>query len=231
MKKITTWQAIEAEVMRRISSKMWQAGELIPGEIGLAEEFGCARATVNRALRQLADAGILERRRKGGTRVARYPVRKATLDIPITRLEIEGRGKAYEHSFIGRKFKRPPQSIQEKMNLSSTQKALHIPAVHYADKVPFLYESRWVNLEAVPQIKDESFVGINANEWLIEHAAYSRGDIHFSAANAKAKDAELLKCNIGDALFIIDRTTWHREQSITSVRLAYAPGFHMKSQI
>lgn len=231
MKKITTWQAIEAEVMQRISSKMWQAGELIPGEIDLAEEFGCARATVNRALRQLADAGLLERRRKGGTRVARYPVRKATLDIPITRLEIEGRGKAYQHSLIGRTVKRPPQSVQERMKLSPTQKALHIPAVHYAGGTPFLYESRWVNLETVPQIKDERFDGINANEWLIEHAPYSRGDIHFSAANANAKDAELLKCNIGDALFIIDRTTWHGEQSVTSVRLAYAPGFHMKSQI
>ena len=46
---------------------------MIPGEEALAREFGCARATVNRALRDLAEAGVLERRRKAGTRVALQP--------------------------------------------------------------------------------------------------------------------------------------------------------------
>jgi GntR family transcriptional regulator, histidine utilization repressor len=47
--------------------------------------LGCARATVNRALRDLAEAGLLERRRKGGTRVPLTPVRKATFEIAIIR--------------------------------------------------------------------------------------------------------------------------------------------------
>ena len=48
----------------------WPPGALIPGEEALAQEFGVARATVNRALSELARAGVLERRRKAGTRVA-----------------------------------------------------------------------------------------------------------------------------------------------------------------
>jgi GntR family histidine utilization transcriptional repressor len=43
--------------MRRIADGDWKPGELIPGEVDLADEFGCARATVNRALQDLADAG------------------------------------------------------------------------------------------------------------------------------------------------------------------------------
>lgn len=231
MKKSATWQSIEAEVMRRISDRTWAPGDLIPGEVDLAQEFGCARATVNRALRQLADAGILDRRRKGGTRVARYPVRKATLDIPVTRLEIEGRGALYRHTLLGRETCQPPDPIWKVMGVSKEMELLHLPAIHFAAEKPFLYEDRWVNVDAVPDIQKETFTRTNANEWLIEHAPFSRGDIRFSAANATAAEARILKCETGDAIFVIDRTTWNKDQSITSVRLAYAPGFHMRSQI
>mgnify|MGYP000374306696 CR=1 FL=1 len=69
------WEDIRAEVLSRIRSKAWPLGTLIPGEEALAQEFGVARATVNRALSELARSGVLERKRKAGTRVAALPVR------------------------------------------------------------------------------------------------------------------------------------------------------------
>ena len=79
------WEEIRAEVLARIRARAWPLGTLIPGEEALAAEFGVARATVNRALSELARAGVLERKRKAGTRVVALPVRKATLDIPVIR--------------------------------------------------------------------------------------------------------------------------------------------------
>ena len=67
------WEDIRAEVLRRIRVRDWPPGAMIPTEEELATEFGVARATVNRALRELAVAGVLERRRKAGTRVAALP--------------------------------------------------------------------------------------------------------------------------------------------------------------
>ena len=57
-----TWQSIRSELQRRISTRDWAPGDIIPTEVELAEEFGCARATVNRAMRALADTGQVERR-------------------------------------------------------------------------------------------------------------------------------------------------------------------------
>ena len=62
-----SWQSIQQEISRRIAERIWLPGELIPNEVVLAEEFGCARATVNRAMRELASTGLLERKRKAGT--------------------------------------------------------------------------------------------------------------------------------------------------------------------
>jgi GntR family histidine utilization transcriptional repressor len=89
------WQSVQDEVLRRIHAREWKPGDLIPNEADLAQEFGCARTTVNRALRALAENGLLDRRRKAGTRVAAQPVAKATLDIAVIRREVEERGQKY----------------------------------------------------------------------------------------------------------------------------------------
>ena len=86
--KRTNWRDVMAEVERRIYSREWQPGQSIPNEADLAIELGCARVTMNRALRTLAEIGLLDRRRKAGTRVALHPVSKATLSIPLLRNEI-----------------------------------------------------------------------------------------------------------------------------------------------
>ena len=88
-KPINNWLGVQAEVLKRIHDRTWRPGDIIPRETDLASEFGCARVTVNRALRTLADKGVLDRKRKVGTTVALYPTSKATLKIPLIRKEIE----------------------------------------------------------------------------------------------------------------------------------------------
>lgn len=230
MTKSATWQSIEAEVKRRISERIWKPGELIPGETQLAGEFGCARATVNRALRQLADAGLLERRRKGGTRVTRYPVRKATLDIPMTRKEVEQRGAVYSFKLLHQQLETPPDVVGKAMGLGEGHH-LHIKTLHMANGTPFMFEDRWVNVTSTPDILQADLGETNANEWLIEHALFTQGDIGFSADNATREQSGALGVEEGQAVFVITRTTWNNEKSITHVRLAYSPGFEMQTHI
>lgn len=225
-----TWQSLHAEVLKRISGGVWKAGDLIPGEVELAREFGCARATVNRALRQLADEGFLDRRRKAGTRVALHPVRKATLDISVTRLEVEQRGRVYSHRVLNRKQKTAPTQIRKIMGTTQTQ-PLYLTTLHEADGTPFLYETRWVNTDIVPEILEADLATISANEWLVENALFTTGEITFSAANATETEAKVLQIDIATALFIVRRITWNGPNAITVVKLCYAPGFEMSTRI
>ncbi len=228
--KRITWQSLHAEVSRRISDGLWKPGDLIPGEVDLAAEFGCARATVNRALRQLAQEGFLDRRRKAGTRVALHPVRKATLDISITRREVEQSGQVYSHKTLRRKQKSAPKHIQNIMG--ETQAApLYLTTLHQAGKKPFMYETRWVNTDMVPNVLDADLTQISANEWLVENALFSKGEITFSAANASDAEAKILNVATGTAIFIIDRVTWNGPNVVTIVRLAYTPSFQMSTKI
>lgn len=225
------WQAVQDEVLRRIHDRTWLPGDLIPNEADLAKEFGCARVTVNRALRALADAGLLDRRRKAGTRIATHPVRKVTLNIPVIRLEIEGGGGAYGHNLLKREHKRPPATVRKRMRLPPDADALHLVALHLSNAQPHALEDRWINLEAVPDAANVDFSIISANEWLVLNAPFTNGDISLSATNATRAEAAALQTTTGDALFKMERHTWVNDTSVTFVRMTFAPGYRMQSNI
>ncbi len=225
------WQAVQEEVVRRIHGRVWNQGDLIPNEADLAKEFGCARATVNRALQSLADSGLLDRKRKAGTRVAMFPVRKATLEIPVIRKEITDKGHTYGYAQISRKRAAAPPPIAVKMALQRGAKMLHLVCVHTADSKPYVVEERWINPDAVPAIESVDFSQLSPNEWLVKNIPYSAGDITFSAISANKHVADLLQCRIGEGLFVIDRTTRRDAQAITSVRLIFAPGYQMNTTL
>jgi GntR family transcriptional regulator, histidine utilization repressor len=224
-----TWQSVRAEALRRIRTRAWPPGAQIPHEADLATEFGCARATVNRALRDLAEAGLLERRRKGGTRVSLTPVRKATFDIAIIRHDVEGRGQSHGYRLLADESAPLPAPIRRALHLTQPAPWRSIRALHLADGQPFCLESRWINPALIPA--DVSFDTISANEWLVRNIAYSGGDVILYATPADAVLSAVLACPPGAALFAIDRTTFTEQQPITAVTLTYAPGYRMISQV
>lgn len=226
-----TWQSVQAEALRRIRSREWPPGGQIPHEADLAAELGCARATVNRALRDLAEAGLLERRRKAGTHVPLNPVRKATLEIPIVRQDIEGRDQTYGYRLLSQSTAQPPADVCDRLAVKPTTPMIHILALHQADTAPFCLEDRWINPPAVPDIVLADLTTISANEWLVQNAAFSRGDFAFGAIIATPDIAHHLNCPQGSALFTLDRTTWAADMPITAVRLSYAPGYQMRAEI
>lgn len=224
-----SWQSVRTEALLRIRERTWPPGALIPNEADLAAEFGCARATVNRALRDLAEAGYLERRRKGGTRVVLTPVRKATFEISIIRQDVVGRGQDYGYQLLSDTLALPPAAVRKALKLIGSKQLRHVRALHLADDRPFCLEQRWVNPAfAVPEVNFET---ISANEWLVRNLPFSGGDFSFYAITADAGLAALLDCDEGAALFAIDRTTFSEVQPITAVTLTYAPGFRMVTEI
>ncbi len=228
---LNTWQAVQQEVRRRIQQRLWKPGEFIPHEADLAREFGCARATVNRALRELAEAGLLDRRRKAGTRIALNPVSKARLDIPVIRDEIESRGLVCRHTILLREMTDPPPDIRARMRTAADADLLHVQTLYTADGTPYVFESRWINPGAVPGVVAERFADLSPNEWLIREAAFEGGDFTFSAIAATQREASVLSCAPGEGLFVLDRTTWIAGQVITSVRLIFHPGYRMHTEL
>ena len=159
--RLPVYQTIKTEMREWIQTGIWKQGGLIPVEAALAKEFGCARATVNRALRELAQEGILERRRKAGTRVVMPVGRSANFEIPRIRLEIEETGATYRYALLLREVTVPPANVRSKLETSQEIRSLHLHCLHYSNEAPFQFEDRWINLKSIPEVEET----IQMNGW------------------------------------------------------------------
>jgi len=227
----TSYHDIKASVLGRIRSNIWPPGAHLPGEIDLAKEFGCARATVNRAMRELVDEGILERKRKAGTRVKSSPTRRAQFLIPIIREEIANTGATYRYVLIERERITAPGWLRSRIELPKGSSVLHVRCVHYANSNPYQLEDRWINLEAVPTAADCDFEDISPNEWLVREVPFTEGELEFSATNASTEIANFLNTADGAAIFTCERTTWLDKASVTYARLYFSRDYKMTTRI
>lgn len=225
------WRDVRDEVLGRIRSRIWAPGDPIPNESDLARDLGCSRGTVNRALQALADAGILERRRRAGTRVARLPVRQARFRIPVLREEIEAAGHRYGYRLLSQGFARPPAAARRGLRDAFPEELVHVVAIHEADGSAYAHEDRWINPDAVPGVRGADFSGLSANEWLLRHAPISDGEIVFLAREAGEGEAAVFGCAPGAALFRAERRTWHQGRPVTTVSLTFRPGHRLETTI
>lgn len=222
---MTGWQAIRAALRARIEAREWRPGDLIPAEEALAADYGVARGTVNRALRDLAADGLVERRRRAGTRVAMGAARRAVLSIPVLRAEVEATGRVHSFDILEFRQAEPPEAVVRRMAPLPPGPLLWIETLHRADGAPFALERRWLNPAAVPaQLPD--LARLTVNEWLLSTVPYATGEIVLGAEPA-GEAAGVLGCGAGAALFVVERVTRTAAGPVTFVRLLHAPGYRM----
>ena len=222
------WRDVREFARRRLIERVWRPGERIPDEAVLAAELGCSRSTVNRALRALAEDGLLERKRKGGTRVSERRDQRARLAVPLIRHEVEALGARHAHVLRRRALAAPPPDVRARFGVGGRRRLLHLETLHTADGAPYALEERWVDPRAVPAIVDADLARITVNEWLVEHVPLTRGTIAFSADTADAHVAETLGVAPGAAVFVVERTTWLDGTAITWVQLFYGSGHRVE---
>nr|WP_321444166.1 GntR family transcriptional regulator [uncultured Cohaesibacter sp.] len=222
-----SWSDIRELIHSRILDGTYGPGDKLPRDEDLALELGCARTTVHRAMRSLAEGGIVDRRRKGGTIVCTAPVTRTRLDIPVTRLEVEASGAVYGYHMVDCQRLLAPTAVTAVMGLVEREEMLNIRALHLSDGRPFIYEDRWISIKTVPEILNVDLKRQNANEWLVRNRPYNRCSVQLYAEVALGEIAEQMNVVPGAALLNIERTTWLNDAPITQVRATTAPGYRL----
>ena len=219
----TSWKDIREELERRIAVREWAPGATLPGEETLAVEFGASRATVNRAMQDLAARGLIERKRKAGSKVSANPVREARFVIPLVKQEVEASGARYDYSLLSSEFAEAPELVSARLQIGPGARFIHVRCLHLADRAPYQYEDRWIHIAAVPEVELVDFRTIGPNEWLVANAPFSTAEYAFFAAGASADEASALGVAPGSPVFVGERLTWLARRPITLVRMTHPP--------
>lgn len=210
------YERIRAEFLRRINDHRWPAGFALPREDTLAIEFGVARGTIRRAMESLVEAGLIERRRRAGSRVAVTGVHCSTLVIPLARRQIEETGARYGYRLVASEAAGPEADF-------GAARLRRVVCLHLADDRPWQLEDRLINLDAIPEAEAETFETVSPNAWLVARIPYSAVDTRLRAEAPGPDDAARLALAPGEPVFVIERRTRFRDAPMTRARLVH-PG-------
>lgn len=220
------YRRIVSEITQLVVSGAWPPGHRIPFEAELATRYGCSRMTVNKALTQLATAGLVERRRRSGTFVRMPRSQSAILEIHDVRTEVEALGLPYAYRLLARSPRAAMPDDRARLAIDPRGSVIALSCLHLAERVPFCHEDRLINLEAVPEAGDECFEDCAPGPWLVRRVPWTIAEHRIGAAAADADTARALVLKPLSAVLVIERTTWFADRVVTHVRFTYPAGRH-----
>ena len=210
---------IRREIEAQILSGAWPPGTKVPGEVALMAQYGCARMTVNKALSTLAGAGLVTRKRRAGTFVARPRAQSMVLEITDLAREVTARGQAYEWRLL-RRTQRRSDHPEMPGNVLETE------GVHYADYAPLAFEHRLISTAQVPGILTADLAQTAPGTWLLAHVPWTEAENRITATAASPALAQALGIAPGSPCLTVTRRTWRAAAPVTLVTQQFIAARH-----
>ena len=239
-KTIPAYQRIKNAILDNIHSGKWQAGNAISTEMALAEEFGVSRMTVNRALKELSEERVLERRQGSGTFVAQQQFNHTFVEVRNIAQDLKSANRDYEAQVVSkraitadmldnelrRKFGINEGSVPVNTNAqtdASDEAVLYeVKIIHFADGQPIQFEERWVDAKKVPKFIDQDFSVVNTSDYLIAKSPLESGRYTIRALAAPDEIAKFLQIAPQSPTLVLRRQTYSAGQVVTFVKMWHA---------
>jgi GntR family transcriptional regulator len=204
-----SYRQLADELRRDIESRTYPAGQKMPTELELQAEHGVSRHTVREALQQLLADGLIYRVRGSGTYVSgrqerpgRYLRSIGSLDEivvwPDTHMEVVLPFQVEVDPSVAFRLELPYIEVSKAVVRRLFEGVPFVLTRHYVD--PALGETLRAN--GVPSPGEGTVIG-EAEPLLARPVAGALQNI--TAMNARADEAELIGCQPGDAILLIER--------------------------
>ena len=214
---------IKKTIEQRISSGEWTAGQKLPSENDLVAALDVSRMTINRALRELTQEGLIKRVHGLGSFVAETPRHASLIELQDIALEIEQAGGRHRSRVLALREIDVPPDIAAAMELDAGSAVFHLRAVHYRDDIPMQLERRFVNPHAMPAFIEQDFTRQTSTAYLLRQFKPDEMEHRVSAVIPGAGTRKLLAMDAGQPCLRLTRRTWKHDQVVTYVTLTY-PG-------
>ncbi len=242
-KAVPAYQRIKSAILDNIHSGKWQAGEAISTEMALAKEFGVSRMTVNRALKELSEERVLERRQGSGTFVAQQQFNHTFVEVRNIAQDLKSANRNYQAYVVSKRTitagmlddeMRDKFNIDEEVVASNLKDDIsttdsneaavlyEVKIIHFADGQPIQFEERWVDATKVPDFIEQDFNVVNTSDYLIAKSPLERGSYIIRALAAPEEIAKALQIPVQSPTLVLRRRTYSAGQVLTFVKMWHA---------
>lgn len=213
----------------RIYGGQIAAGDMVPGEQDLCQEFGVSRITAKRALNELADAGLVVRERGRGTRVIKRP------PAPAVTASIEGwlenvslMGIATEAKVLEFGYVPANEDVAAALEVAAGSEVQRAVRVRSLDDAPMSFLVTYVPKDIGRQY-DREDLGVTPLLHLLERAGVDVASARqtISASIADAEVAGALSIHAGAPLIEVRRVVRDAaDRPVEYIRVLYRPDLY-----
>lgn len=221
--KLPAYEQVKAFVKARITMGIWRPGDAVPSESALQQQFGVSRMTVNRAVKELAVEGLVNRVQGSGTVVAQLHRISSTLAVRDIHEEVLERGHAHRTKVLLLEVLSAQPALAQALQLKAGDRVFHSVLLHYEDGVPILWEDRHVNPKAAPDYLSVDFESTTPTHYLLEQAPLTEASYSIEACLPYPQEAKGLGIKRREPCLVMTRRTVSGVHVASVARLVY-PG-------
>ncbi|TDR72506.1 histidine utilization repressor [Paludibacterium purpuratum] len=221
------YQRIKEYILDGIAKRTFQPGCKIPPEIELAQLFGVSRMTVNKAIRDLSEAGILLRFAGDGTYVAERKAEAPLLDVNNIAQEIQARSHNHSITLYTLRAEPATEHIALQLGVHVGATIYHSLLVHREDGIPVQLEDRFVNPSWAPDYLAQDFTRITPNHYLMQHSPLTDIEHTVEAVMPQREEQAMLEISATEPCLLVFRRTWSHRNLVSFARLLH-PGTRYK---
>jgi len=186
------------------------AGDRMPTESELGEAYGVSRITVRRAMQELEQEGLLERKQGKGTFVRFRKTEEKMDSISGFTEALSGSGHRVSRVIHEKKIIPAEASIAEALQLPVGEDVILLKRTLYSDRESILCDECYYPLCRFPGLLEQLKEDVSTY-YLIEKVygiAQPRAHKRFDVETANAETSRYLGCPLGEPLFSIFKVTY-----------------------
>jgi GntR family histidine utilization transcriptional repressor len=214
---------IKQRILRQIADGSLKPGTRVPSENELVAKLKVARMTANRALRELADEGIVVRVAGVGTFVSDQRAHTHPLLVRSIADEIHERGHTHRMRLVTKETVDASPEIAARCGVPAGSRLNHTLIVHYEGDLPLQVEDRYVNPRVIPGYLSNDFSRVTPHDFLMQVAPLLRAEHTVRAVTPDARTRRLLDLPAHAACLLILRRTWS-DGRVATIADLYHPG-------
>jgi len=223
------YEKVKQAISHQIATGAWRPHDRIPSEAELVAQFGFSRMTINRALRELTDEGLLVRLQGVGTFVAEPKGQSALFEIRSIADEIAARQHQHRCDVLLLEETRASAAQAAALDVPEDSAIFHSLILHFENDLPVQIEDRCVSPLRVPDYLQQDYTAITPHAYLSQVAPLTEGEHIVEAVRATAQECKLLGIKESDPCLLINRRTWSASHIISYARLLF-PGHRYRLQ-
>jgi GntR family transcriptional regulator len=197
---------VKQALMDRIARRMWEPGDLVPGDLVLCEQFGVSRTVVRQALSELAHEGWVVRERGRGTFVAPPKLTETAVERLSGFFEdMVALGHPPVSQVLRREVRPADEQIAARLDVKPGTAIVEIERLRFVEDEPVVLTTTYLPHALAPGLDTADLTRRSLYEFLETECGLTlaRGRRTIEAVAADARQARLLRIRKGAPLVFL----------------------------